>query len=126
MADTTTIAFPVVDGNLSSHFGHAERFVFMRVRTASRELVSRKDLVPPAHAPGVLPAWLAEQGAQVVLAGGMGHHAQELLAAKGIQVVLGVEPLPVAEVCRRWREGSLAASGANACSYGPDHVCEGH
>ena len=25
MADTTTIAFPVVDGNLSSHFGHAER-----------------------------------------------------------------------------------------------------
>lgn len=122
----TTIAFPVVDGNLSSHFGHAERFVFMTVRGDNRELVSRKDLVPPPHAPGVLPVWLAEQGATVILAGGMGQRAIELLAAKGIQVELGVEPLPVAEICRRWRDGSLTATGASTCTHGPDHVCEGH
>ncbi|MFH1848505.1 MAG: NifB/NifX family molybdenum-iron cluster-binding protein, partial [Candidatus Omnitrophota bacterium] len=44
-------------------------------------------LTPPAHAPGVLPKWLGEQGANVIIASGMGTRAQNLFKENGIDVI---------------------------------------
>ncbi len=46
-------------------------------------------VVPPPHEPGLLPTWLQEQGADIIIAGGMGSRAQELFLGKGIHVVTG-------------------------------------
>jgi len=42
----------------------------------------------PPHEPGLLPRWLHEQGAHLIIAGGMGHRAQELFVQNGIQVTV--------------------------------------
>ncbi len=60
---TMKIAIPSNDGVMvETHFGHCRQFVLIDVVDGSES--SRKSIDPPAHAPGVFPAFLAEQGAQ--------------------------------------------------------------
>jgi hypothetical protein len=77
----------------------------------------------PGRPRGVLPRWLAEQGAQAVIAGGMEPRAQQMLAEKGIQVILGAAAPNPEELTRAYLNGELAG-GANACDHSR-HTC-GH
>ncbi len=84
------IALPIANGKLCMHFGHCEVFAFFTVDQNEKKILTRSDLVPPPHEPGVLPRWIKEQGATVVLAGGMGKRAQELFTQNGVMVYTGV------------------------------------
>ena len=83
------IAIPVVAGHLCPHFGQCEQFAVVNVDAQEKEIVGTDLLEPPPHEPGVLPRWLQTQGADVIIAGGMGGHARALFASNGITVVLG-------------------------------------
>ena len=75
-------AVPVSGGLMSPHFGHCEQFALFDVDVDKKE-VTKKQFVPsPEHQPGLLPAWLAEQGVSMVIAGGMGPRAQEIFHPK--------------------------------------------
>jgi len=82
-------AVPVSGGRLSPHFGHCENFTFFDVEEQSRKITGKEIVPSPAHQPGLLPAWLAEKGASVVIVGGMGPRAVDLFQQHGIDVVLG-------------------------------------
>ncbi len=110
-----TVAVPVANGETSPHFGHCEAFAFFRVEDDGT-VTTIEEKAPPAHAPGVYPAWLRESGADVVLAGGMGPRAQGLLESEGIEVVIGVPPGPPESVVRAWARGELR-TGDNICSH---------
>lgn len=110
------IALPTTDGRLCMHFGHCERFVLVDVDLEKREAIATREAVPPPHEPGVLPRWLAEQGAGVIIAGGMGRRAQDLFAASGIEVVLGAPDRPTDDVIADWLAGSLRV-GSNPCDH---------
>ena len=84
------IAVPTSEGKLAAHFGHCSEFVFVEV-DGNGAVVGSQALTPPAHAPGVLPTWLRENGADLVIAGGMGRRAQGLFADAGIQVIAHLE-----------------------------------
>jgi ATP-binding protein involved in chromosome partitioning len=83
------IAVPVADGVLCAHFGHCTHFALFDVDHDNRTVTERQDLPAPEHQPGLFPAWLSGEGVNVVLSGGMGSRARELLAANGITVVVG-------------------------------------
>ena len=83
------IAIPLSDGRLSEHFGHCQKFALLDVDPDSKTVTQRTDHDAPPHEPGRLPAWLAERGANVIIAGGMGQRAQGLFAQQGITVVVG-------------------------------------
>ena len=83
------IAIPLAAGKLCMHFGHCEQFALVQADPTEKRIVGREDVTPPPHEPGLLPRWLAQQGATVILAGGMGQRAQALFAQNNIQVVLG-------------------------------------
>jgi predicted Fe-Mo cluster-binding NifX family protein len=110
------IAIPVTDGRLSAHFGHCEVFTLFDVDQEAGTILGRTDATPPPHEPGVLPAWLAEQGAELVLAGGMGGRAVQLFEQRGVRVVVGAPSLEAQAVVRAWLAGELAA-GTNACDH---------
>jgi predicted Fe-Mo cluster-binding NifX family protein len=119
------IAIPLHDGRLSEHFGGAEAFALYTVDDASR-IVSEKAMgAPPDHSRGVFPMWLSEQGATVVLAGGMGPRAVGILAQHGIRVVLGVRGDDPDAVVRSYLDGSLEASG-DVCQDHSFHDCGHH
>ncbi len=110
------IAIPIADGKLSLHFGHCEQFALVSVNEATRAITGTEFATPPPHEPGVLPRWLHEQGATVILAGGMGSRAQDLFAQNGIQVVTGCAPEPAEALVAAYLSGTLA-SGTNACDH---------
>jgi predicted Fe-Mo cluster-binding NifX family protein len=110
------IAIPLADGKLSAHFGHCERFVLLDVDPQTKAIQSKEELVAPPHEPGLLPRWLAERGAQLIIAGGMGGRAQQLFAQNGIQVVVGA-PAETPEVLVAAYLGGTLRSGENLCDH---------
>ena len=117
------IAVPLSDGRVSMHFGHCERFALIDADSKSKSIVGRIDVEAPAHQPGFLPGWLAGQGVNVVLTGGMGARAVDLLAQHGIDVVLGVPDTGPEELVEAYLDGRLIP-GASACEHpgcGGDH-----
>ena len=113
-ADTKVLVVPVSGGKLASHFGHCEQFAFME--TQGHKIVGTDMRTPPAHEPGVLPQWLYDQGADVVIVGGMGERAQELLREKGIEVIIGAPMDPPESLANQHLSNTLV-SGANVCDH---------
>ena len=119
-----TIAVPVAEGMLSSHFGHCEHFLFATVEDG--KVTGMSKMVPPPHEPGVIPNWLADQGATVVLVGGMGERAQQILESRGVAVVCGIAPGNPVEIVSQYLSQSLKVGG-NACNHdAEDHHDCGH
>jgi len=118
MSNTTKIkiAIPLAEGKLCMHFGHCETFALVDVDLVQRKMLGRKDLVPPPHEPGVLPRWLAEQGAEQILAGGMGQRAQGLFAEQNIKVTVGLPAETPEMLIGHYLAGTLQA-GQNVCDH---------
>lgn len=110
------IALPIVNGELSSHFGHCEHFLFVTVDKDSKAILAQEEKMPPPHEPGVLPKWLQEQGATLVITGGMGARAQSLLEENGVSVLLGVSPKTPEALVKDYLNGSLQ-TGSNHCDH---------
>ncbi|NIA13223.1 MAG: P-loop NTPase [Nitrospiraceae bacterium] len=110
------IAIPLANGNLSMHFGHCEEFILMEVNQETKEIVSTSTHVPPPHEPGVLPKWLHELGANVIIAGGMGQRAQQLFVENEIQVIVGAPAATPKELAGAFLAGTLQ-TGANVCDH---------
>ncbi len=110
------IAIPVSAGRLSAHFGHCECFALMDVDRESAQVVGRTDVPAPPHEPGLLPPWLAERGALMVVCGGMGQRAQTLFEQQGIQVVVGAPAETPEHVVQALLAGSLQL-GENYCDH---------
>lgn len=109
------IAIPVVNEQLSQHFGHCQYFMFFHVDN-EKNITETENKIPPPHEPGVLPKWLAGEKADVIITGGMGMHAQQLFNNYGVRVVLGAESGDPLQVAQDWLKGKLH-TGDNACDH---------
>jgi len=107
-------AVPLANGKLTEHFGHCREFALIEV--AENEILNKQILLPPPHEPGVLPSWLHELGADVIIAGGMGQRAIDLFSEKGIKVITGAPSLEPDELVKRYLNQTLATSG-NVCDH---------
>lgn len=110
------IAIPLANGRLSLHFGHCEQFALLDVDPESRRVTEKRYVVPPPHEPGLLPRWLHEQGADVIIAGGMGQRALQLFAQNGIEVVVGAAGGEPDEIAVAYLQGTLV-TGNNVCDH---------
>ncbi len=110
------IAIPTAEGLLCMHFGHCEKFVIIEVDDSTKSIISKEEAVPPPHEPGILPKWLQEKGATVIIAGGMGMRAQQLFGQYGIEVVVGAPSSHPQTVALDWLKGSLV-TGINSCNH---------
>ena len=110
------IAIPLAGGRLCMHFGHCEQFALVEVDEAAGKPANTTLLTPPPHEPGLLPRWLHEQGATVIIAGGMGQRAQQLFTANGIEVVLGAPAEAPEAVVSAYLGGTLE-TGDNLCDH---------
>ena len=110
------IAIPVSENKLDPHFGHCGSFALIDVDQAAKEIVTISTVDAPPHEPGLLPAWLAEQGANLVLAGGMGGRAIQLCADRGVEVIVGAPALDPETLVRSYLNGEIG-KGSNACDH---------
>ncbi|MDY6790310.1 MAG: NifB/NifX family molybdenum-iron cluster-binding protein [Thermodesulfobacteriota bacterium] len=107
-------AIPLAEGKLTAHFGHCQEFALVEVE--QNEVKNKEILVPPPHEPGVLPKWLHDMGANVIIAGGMGAMAVNLFNQNGIEVVTGAPSLEPEVLVKSYLENNLE-TGDNACDH---------
>jgi Mrp family chromosome partitioning ATPase/predicted Fe-Mo cluster-binding NifX family protein len=113
---TLRLAVPIAEGRLSTHFGHCERFALVDVDTEAKHVLKKEMISAPDHQPGLLPRWLAERGADVVIAGGMGRRAQDLFAEQSIEVVVGAPSESLERIVAQYLRGTLKI-GENVCDH---------
>jgi Mrp family chromosome partitioning ATPase/predicted Fe-Mo cluster-binding NifX family protein len=113
---TVRIAIPVANGKLSMHFGHCESFALIDVDMEEKVILKRKDVDAPPHQPGMLPSWLAERGANMIIAGGMGQRAQGLFSQYDIEVVVGATGETPEHLVSGYLAGTLRF-GENICDH---------
>jgi predicted Fe-Mo cluster-binding NifX family protein len=110
------IAIPLAEEKLAMPFGHCERFALIDVDASAKKILKREDIEAPPHQPGLLPPWLAERGADMIIAGGMGQRAHELFAARGMEVMLGAAAETPEKLVTGYLAGTLTL-GENICDH---------
>ncbi len=95
------------DGDvISQHFGHCEGFFVYE--TADGKVAQHSFMANPGHQPGLLPRLLQEANVQVVIAGGMGQGAIDLLCEAAIDVITGADGT-VDQVLQSYLDGTLVS-----------------
>ncbi|MCD6416371.1 MAG: NifB/NifX family molybdenum-iron cluster-binding protein [Planctomycetes bacterium] len=110
------IAVPTVQGQLAAHFGHCEEFVLFDVDEESKTIGGSESLQSPPHQPGLLPRYLRENGADIIIAGGMGQRAQGLFTQGGVKVIVGAPAEEPRRIVQRYLSGELE-TGDNICDH---------
>jgi ATP-binding protein involved in chromosome partitioning len=107
-------AVPTAEGKLCAHFGHCDQFAI--IETEEGKIKTKTMHTPPPHEPGVLPKWLHEMGAHIIIAGGMGSRAQQLFVENGIKVITGAPGDTPESLVRQYLSDNLV-TGANVCDH---------
>lgn len=113
-----------LDGEVSGHFGRCPFYVMVEVNDGTRgpaTVIANPHFA--AHRPGVLPGFLHQQGANVILAGGMGPRAIDMFLGFGIEVATGAIG-KVDKVLDAYLRGELR--GTAPCAHDHPQSCGGH
>lgn len=118
------IVIPSADEKLCGHFGHCEYFTFVEINPETKEIINIEKKVPEEGISCQSASWIATQGANVVLAGGMGGRPMAIFAQNGVKVIAGCPELEIETVVNQFLNDNLAL-GENSCG-GEHHHCHGH
>ena len=118
------IVIPSAEGKLCSHFGHCDYFTLAEIETDTNKITNIEEIIPEGGVSCQAASWLAQQGIDVVLAGGIGGRPLNLLEGNGIKVVAGCPELEIKDIINAYLENNLS-TGENSCG-GEHHHCGGH
>lgn len=116
------IAVPSQGNQVSAHFGHAPEFKMFSVDNG--EIKNEEVVKNPGHQPGLLPRLLRDEGADIIISGGMGQKAIALFEKNDIEVICGAAG-DVNSVINSYLAGSLNSQD-NRCSHGNGHDHDHH
>ena len=117
------IAVAAMGEQVAQHFGHCETFLFFD--TDNGQILSQESMPNPGHRPGFLPNLLADKGAAVVIAGGMGGGAVDIFNERGVEVVVGAEGA-ARDAVERFLKGELVSTGSVCQKHEHAHECGEH
>jgi predicted Fe-Mo cluster-binding NifX family protein len=109
------IAVPMAAGHLSLHFGHCEQFAIIDIE--DNNVVKEALHNPPEHQPGTYPNFLAQNGVQEVVVGGIGQKAIEIFNHNNIKVHSGVSAQNLQDLLKDYLSNNLS-TGDNSCDGG--------
>lgn len=102
------IAVAAMGKTVAGHFGHCENFIFFE--TKDNKVIGENSVPNPGHRPGFLPNFLADHGAEVIIAGGMGGGAVDIFNERNVEVVVGAQGDARAAV-EAYLKGELITTG---------------
>ncbi|OGI03384.1 MAG: hypothetical protein A2Y25_08535 [Candidatus Melainabacteria bacterium GWF2_37_15] len=113
-------AIPTENDKLCQHFGSCKLFTFIEVNEATKEIISQETKTPSGHCHEYMTGWVTENNADIIIAGGMGVPAQQMLKEKGIKVIVGASVKAPEELVKDYLNDSLELV-SNSCSCGCNH-----
>ena len=123
-SDGMKIAVASEGTQVSGHFGRCSSFT---VVTAEGGKITGSESFPnPGHDHGLLSDFMRDHGVQVVISGGMGAGARNMLADMGVMAVTGAAG-DVQTVVQAWLAGDLKSSDVAFDHHiGHEHGCSGN
>jgi len=129
MREKTTIAIAAEDdrglgGQVSGHFGRCPYYVLVEANGSA--VIGSRVVANPyldLHRPGVMPRFIRDLNADVIIAGGMGPRAIELFHGFGIDVATGATGA-VEEVLAAHLRGEHR--GVVPCAHDHPNSCHEH
>jgi predicted Fe-Mo cluster-binding NifX family protein len=111
-----------LDSIVSHHFGRCPYYVLADVEGGEvRDVATVTNPFFSNHQPGQVPRFISEQGADVIMTGGMGRRALAIFQEESIETVTGAHGT-VGEALRDYLGGRLM--GAEPCRDSMQHVHE--
>jgi len=83
------VALSTKNNMITQHFGHCDYFVVYDIE--DNEIKGSSLIKNPPHQKGYLPKFLKEQNIDVVIAGGIGKMAVNMLKDQGIECYMNIE-----------------------------------
>lgn len=84
------IAISTDNGQVSAHFGRCPEFTLVEIDENKGVVLNKKVVPSPGHQMGLIPKFLNDHGANVIIAGGMGPRAVGFFNQYGIDTIVGV------------------------------------
>ena len=109
--------------NIFGHFGHCEAFLLFDAENG--KITGEQSVSNPGHKPGFLPNFLADQGVNVIIAGGMGGGAVDIFNERGVEVVVGAEG-DARQAVEAYLRGELKSTGSVCHDHAFESECGGH
>lgn len=119
------IAIPTSENRVDNHFGHCEMYTV--ITTDENQKIIKTEILPSPQGCGCksdIASVFQQLGVTVMLAGGIGEGAINVLSSHGIQVIRGCSG-DVKSVAENYFKGSLVDSG-ESCSEHSHHSHDGH
>ena len=116
------VALPISEGKFSIHYGRAEALSLHEVDLATGKASDLGMRLFPAEGTCSAAPWVAAQGVEILLAGGLGSGAAQGLGKAGVKVFAGIEETDARKVLE-----SFLAGVAQARELAPgESMCQGH
>lgn len=116
------VAVTYENGEVFQHFGRTPQFKIYEIENGEVKSSRVIDTGETGH--GALAGFLQEEGANVMICGGIGGGAINAMAESGIKVYAGASG-NADEVIKSYLAGTLAEVGEATCDHHGDHDC-GH
>lgn len=117
------IVAAAMGNQVAQHFGHCENFLFFE--TENDQILNVESVPNPGHRPGFLPNFLADNGAKVIIAGGMGGGAVDIFNERGVEVIVGASGDARAAV-EAYLQGKLVSTGSVCHEHAHADECGNH
>ncbi|MBK5200825.1 MAG: NifB/NifX family molybdenum-iron cluster-binding protein [Spirochaetaceae bacterium] len=109
------IATTYENGEISQHFGHTKTFKFYSIE--DNKIISSTVKEPVGYAHGTLPTFLKENGAEILICGGLGEGARQYISEAGIDLYPGAIGNS---------DNAVTDFLEEKLQYNPDFACSGH
>lgn len=117
------IAVPTVGDQVDQHFGHCEKYSIYTTEDKAILAVDYMDSPAGCGCKSNMASKLAEAGVTILLAGGIGNGAVNVLAQNGIATIKGASGR-VADAVAMYLRGELLDRGDTCHEHGDGHVCQ--
>ncbi len=117
------IAVACEEKEIFGHFGHCKNFMIFQEENG--KITSESSIDNPGHKPGFLPNFLADQGVNVIIAGGMGGGAVDIFNERDIEVVVGAQG-DARTATEAYLRGELQSTGSVCHDHAYESECGGH
>lgn len=114
------VALACEKGFVSEHFGHSETFEIYTLENKTTTFL--ESLKSPKHEHGSLPAFLKNAHVDIVICGGIGQGAVQLMVGQGMDVISGAKG-SIEEIIEQFANDELVSKDVQCNGHNHDHEC---
>ncbi len=119
------IAVPTVQDQVDQHFGHCEKYSIFTIEDNAITTLEYMESPSGCGCKSNMANELAQSGVKILIAGGIGKGAVNVLTSNGIQTIKGASG-NVRNAVELYLQGKLVDRGdvCQSHSHDPNHVCQ--